>query len=178
MAQTAPAPSSVSKNVTMFKTEQFARPIYNGRPAGRRGPPVSIYHKAFAELKEALRDPSRVVDRAEQERVEHTARLFIAATDIYESDDDRYESVIGPLGELLGVAFIAKPNSGDRSFQLDAMVTTPVGSPLDEGVKAIIGCVEFKNELGIGGDCGVQNALGLRKHIARNEVCVPQFQLR
>ena len=76
MAKTAPAPSSVSKSVTKSKIEQVERPIYNGRPAGRRDPPVTIYHKAFAELKEALRDPTNVVDCAEQERVEHTDCLL------------------------------------------------------------------------------------------------------
>ena len=177
MAKAAPHPSSVSKRANTFRTEQLERPIYNGRPATRRGPPVAIYHKAFAELKEALRDPTMVVDKAEGDRVEHTAKLFLAATDIYENEEKRSKPVIEHLEELLGVTFIARPKAKDRSFEPDAIVVAPVGNATDEGEKAIIGCVEFKNELGVGGDCGIQNALGLRKYLAQNEVRVPQFRL-
>ena len=177
MAKAAPHPSSVSKRANTFRTEQLERPIYNGRPADRRGPPLAIYHKAFAELKEALRDPTMVVDKAEEERVKHTAKLFLAATDIYDNKDERSESVIEHLQKLLDVTFIARPKAKDRSFEPDAIVFAPVGNATDRGEKAIIGCIEFKNELGVGGDCGIQNALGLRKYLAQDEVRVPQFRL-
>ena len=178
MAKAAPHPSSVSKRANAFRTEQLERPIYNGRPADRRGPPVAIYHKAFAELKEALRDPTMVVDKAEEERVKHTAKLFLAATDIYDNKNERSESVIGHLEKLLDVTFIARPKAKDRWFEPDdTVVVAPVGNATDGGEKAIIGCVEFMNELGFGGDCGIQNALGLRKYLAQDEVRVLHFRL-
>ncbi|KAH9162832.1 hypothetical protein EDB89DRAFT_2234529 [Lactarius sanguifluus] len=178
-ANKAPPPSSVSKNVKIFKAEQVKRPIYNGRPAGRRGPPVTIYHKAFAELKDALRDLTKVVDKAEEQRVDDTAKLFIAATDIYETEAERCKAVIPLLERLLDIAFIEKPKLG-KDFEPDAIVTQAIKDVTYGAMTAVIGYVEFKNEFGIGGDGGVQNALGLRKHLAlegykeiRNACCCP-----
>ncbi|KAF8718442.1 hypothetical protein AX14_011836 [Amanita brunnescens Koide BX004] len=143
MAKVAPAPSSVSK---ISKGEQDEHPIYNGRPAGRRGPPVTIYHAAFAELRDTLRDPYSVQDKNEN-RVEDTAKLFLVATEIYETEEERCRAVIPHLKNVLG-------------FTLAKSLKTKDG---------VICYIEFKNELGISGDGGVQAALALRKHLVKKD---------
>ncbi|KAF5386995.1 hypothetical protein D9615_001578 [Tricholomella constricta] len=171
MAKTAPSPSSISKSPKLFKAEQADRPIYNGRPAGRRGPPVAIYHTAFAELKDALRDVTKVVDNAEDQRVDDTAKLSLVATDIYNLEDERSKAIIPYLKNLLGIDLIekAKVKNGKKEFESDAIATEAIEDVTYGEKEAIIGHVEFKNEFGIGGDGGVQNVLGLRKHLAQEE---------
>lgn len=53
-ADAAAAPSNVSNDPPLFKSQQEKYPVYNGRPANRRGPPIAIYHTAFAQLKDAF----------------------------------------------------------------------------------------------------------------------------
>ncbi|KAH9027874.1 hypothetical protein EDB85DRAFT_1972594 [Lactarius pseudohatsudake] len=168
MAKTAPAPSSVARNPRLFNDEQAQRPIYNGRPADKRGPPITIYHKAFAELKDTLRDITKVVDRAEENRVNDTAQLFTAATDIYDTKDERRNAVIRHLKNLLDITLIEKPGV-EKDFGSGAIAAEAIKDVTYGRKEAIIGYVEIKNEYGAGGDCNVQNALGLRKHLAREE---------
>ena len=85
----------------MLKIEQDQRPIYNGRPAGRTGPPITIYHQSFAKLKAALRDPTTVVDEARENRLRNTAKLHRAAMEIYDSEEERCKEVIPHLERLL-----------------------------------------------------------------------------
>ena len=58
----AAAPSSGSNSAALFRSQQEQYLVYNGRPANRRGPPLAIYHTAFAQLKDALQDLNNVVD--------------------------------------------------------------------------------------------------------------------
>lgn len=180
MARTAPSPSSISKDANKFKIEQDKRPIYNGRPAVRRGPPVTIYHTAFAKLKDALGDLTRVVDKDEVGRVDDTAKLFLAATNIYPDEDQRSKAIIPHLKNLLGIDIIEKPKVGNgrKDSEPDAIATGAIQDASFGKKIAVIGYVEFKNEFGIGGDCGVQNALGLRKYLAQEKVYVPLLRLR
>lgn len=174
MAIDAPTPSSVSRDPRLFNVEQAERPIYNWRPSGRKGPPVTIYHEAFAKLKSALRDLTKVVDGAEDKRLVNTAKLHLAATDIYDTEEERCNEVIPLLNRLLDIDLVEK-----RTVKIGNMMFTPdaIAEEAIDGAetKAVIAFVQFKN--GFGGDCGVQTALGLRKYLARDEVCVPQFHL-
>ncbi|KAH8977312.1 hypothetical protein EDB92DRAFT_1918082 [Lactarius akahatsu] len=123
-ANKAPPPSSVSKNVKTFKAEQAKHPIYNGRPAGRRGPPVTIYHKAFAELKDALRDLTK-------------------------TEAERCKAVIPLLERLLDITLIEKPKLA-KDFEPDAVVTQAIKDVTYGEMVAVIGYVEFNNEFGSG----------------------------
>ncbi|KAH9051961.1 hypothetical protein EDB87DRAFT_1660664 [Lactarius vividus] len=163
----------------MFKTEQAERPIYNGRPPGRSGPPVTIYHEAFAKLKDALEDSRRMVDRVGKQQVDDTAKLFIAATNIYATESDRCKAVIPLLVKLLDIPLEEKPKV-TKDFEPDAIATKVIEDETYGKKEAVICYVEFKNEFGIGEDCGVQNALELRKYLAlkkykeiRNACCCP-----
>ncbi|KAI9433727.1 hypothetical protein H4582DRAFT_2112768 [Lactarius indigo] len=149
----------------MFRAEQAERPIYSGRPAGRRGPPVTIYHEAFAKLKDALEDSQRTVNRVGKEQVDDMAKLFIASTNIYETESERCKAVIPLLVKLLDITLAEKPKLA-KDFEPDAIATLKK--------EAVICYIEVKNEFGIGGDCGVQNALGLVQYKEiRNASCCP-----
>ena len=165
----APAPSCVAHNPKMLKAEQDQRPIYNGRPAGRTGPPITVYHQSFAKLKAALRDPTTVVDEARENRLRNTVKLHGAATNIYDSEDERCKEVIPHLERLLNIDLIRK-----RTVHIDKRAVTPdaIAEEAVDGAetKAVIALVEFKNEFG-GGDCGLQTALRLRKYLALDAVC-------
>jgi hypothetical protein len=102
-ADAAAAPSSVSNDPALFKSQQEKYPVYNGRPANRRGPPIAIYHTAFAPIKDALQDLNKVVDPLEVRRVDDTAKLFLASTKIYKTENDRTENIYPYLCNLLGI---------------------------------------------------------------------------
>ncbi|KAH9059724.1 hypothetical protein EDB87DRAFT_1778782 [Lactarius vividus] len=152
MANNAPSPSSVARH-----------PV--------EGPPVTIYHKAFAELKDALQDLTKVVDRAEEKRVDDAARLFTAAADIYETEAERFDAIIPHLENLLGIALVTKPRFGSskKDFELDAIAVQAINDETYGRKEAIIGHVEFENDCGVRGDCEIRNALSLRKHLAQEE---------
>ena len=46
--------TAISNDPPLFKSQQEKYPVYNGQPANRRGPPIAIYHTAFAQLKDAF----------------------------------------------------------------------------------------------------------------------------
>ena len=150
----------------MLKIEQDQRPIYNGRPSGRTGPPITIYHQSFAKLKAALHDPTTVVDEARENRLRNTAKLHGAATDIYESEEERCKEVIPHLERLLDINLIQK-----RTVQIDNRAAIAEEAVDGAETKAVIALVEFKNEFDGGGDCGLQTALRLRKYLALHAVC-------
>lgn len=175
MAINAAAPSAVSRDAKLWNIEQIKHPIYNRRPAGRRGPSVTIYQHAFAELRDVLRDPTKVVDRARRTRLRNTSKLHLAATNIYDSEEARCREVIPHLERLLDIDIVEK-----HKFQIGRSTVTPdaIAEEAIDGAdtKAVIAFFEFKNESG-GGDCEVQNALGLRKYLAQDRVRVPEFHL-
>lgn len=177
MAKDAPAPSSVSNSAKKFKHEQEIRPIYNGRPWNRRGPPISIYHPAFAKLKDAL-EPSNldnVVDGQESQRVDYTAKLCLAATGIFEEEGSRTNDIFPHIQRLLGVDIqsnVAIRGGNRRTAEGDGVVEEDIEDRRFGAKKGIPAYVEAKNELGLSGQCGVQNALTLRKHLAQQQVCV------
>ena len=168
MARAGPAPSSVSGDPKRFRSEQHNRPIYIGRPAEKRGPPISIYHEAFAQLKDTLRDVMKVLDREEERRVDDTAKLFLKATDIYETEQARVDAMKPLLKSVLDLKDIDKIK-GSRlemvkgsGFEADGIVKERILDGGDDEIHGVTGCFEYKNELG-GGDATVQGALTLRK---------------
>ena len=71
-------------SVEKYQSEQDKRPIYNGRPFHRGGPPVAIYNQSLAQLKHDLVDLSKVVELP-ADYVCATAKLFFSANLIYSS---------------------------------------------------------------------------------------------
>lgn len=180
-AQEALAPSSVAGNVNKYKSEQQDRPIYNGRPDKRLGPPIVIYNESLAQLKHDLSDLSRVVDPPAN-YVDATAKLFRAATPIYATEHERGEAMFHHLNPLLGVKLeryvqVPEENSNRKSAEGDALVRETIKDEMFGEKKAVLVYIELKNELGMRGDGGLQAALSLRKHIAQKGVKLSMLTL-
>ncbi|KAI0291519.1 hypothetical protein B0F90DRAFT_1956242 [Multifurca ochricompacta] len=182
-ANAAAAPSSVSNTPAIFKSEQQKHPIYDGRPANRRGPPITIYHTAFAQLKDSLQDLNKVVDPQEVKRVGDTAKLILASTEIYRTEKERATMVYPYIRSLLGVKLresVATTTGGKIKAESDALVEQDLDDKTFGEKVATVGHLELKNELGVAGQCAVQNTLGLRKLLTndkykdiRNTTCCP-----
>jgi hypothetical protein len=152
----------------LLQAEQGVRPIYNWRAAGRRGPPVTIYHKVLAELKNSLQDLTKVVDGAEDERLKNTVKLCLAAINIYDTEEARYKAIVPLLESLLGIDLIEKGTViNNEKIAAHAIAEEAIERT---GMKAVIAYFKFKSESG--GDFGMQHALGLRSYLARDVVRV------
>ncbi|EKM75087.1 hypothetical protein AGABI1DRAFT_132540 [Agaricus bisporus var. burnettii JB137-S8] len=179
-AKDASAPSSVSNSATVFLREQIAHPIYNGRPITKHGPPLSIYHEAFANIQAAVHNLNAVVDGGEETRVDNTAKLCLAATDIYKDEAARLQAVHPLIENVLGTEIernVKSLRKGRQATEADGLVSERVRGSEEKG---IVCHVEWKNELGLSGQCGLQNALALRKRLIeseydqiRDETCCP-----
>lgn len=141
-----------------MKAEQENHPIYNGRPFGLTGSPITIYNEAFATVKETLRNIS--VLSYDPKTVATVARLFSFSSEIYTIEADRAAAVFPVLNELLGVTL-------EHEFQ-DA--TNRSSAVAREGLGYVL-YVDVKVELGIGGSGDLQGPLTLRKLNADANVC-------
>lgn len=154
----------------MFKSEQDKRPVYNGRPANLKGPPLSIYHPAFAEIGDSLQNLDSLVDPQEQQRVGNIAKLCQAAANIYTTEAERLHAVYPFLQILLGVSITAnvdRTKDGRKTTEIDGVVEQDIAN---SGKKGIAGHFEVKNELGVSGQSAVQNTLSLRKRLIQPQV--------
>ena len=173
-ARDASAPSSVAASVGKYKFEQSKRPIYNGRPVHRRGPPVVVYNESLAQLKHDLSDLSNVAE-PHANFVGAAAKFFNTATPIYDSERDRGDTIFSHLNRLLGADLdlsvqVPDVKSKRKSAEGDAAVQEPIKDETFGKKKAVVAYIELKNELGQHGDSGLQAALSLRKHIAQKAV--------
>ncbi|KAI0295433.1 hypothetical protein B0F90DRAFT_1670097 [Multifurca ochricompacta] len=171
-ANAAAAPSSVSNSLAIFKSEQEKRPIYEGHLANRRGPPIAIYHTAFAQLKDSLQDLNKVVDPQELKRVDDTAKLILASTQIYRTEKEHATMVFSYLRSLLGIKLrenVTTTTGGENRAESDALVEQDLHDKTFGEKVATVGHLELKNELGVTGQCAVQNTLGLRKLLTNDK---------
>ncbi|KAI9434081.1 hypothetical protein H4582DRAFT_2184736 [Lactarius indigo] len=153
--------------------------------------PMMINHSNSNSLAEILRkinfdDKDAIEKLRSHEQVVNlglsdgqTLLVQLPVTNIYETESGRCKAVIPLLEKLLDIPLTANPRSG-KDFEPDAIATETIMDATYGEQEAVICHVEFKNEFGIGGDCGVQNALGLCKHLAleeykeiRNASCCP-----
>ena len=173
-AQAAPPPSSVTRSVGIYKEEQVKHPIYNGRPTELHGPPVEIYDETLAKLKHDLSDLSNAPEPS-ADYIVQTANLFHASAPIYNSEPQRTKAVYELLRWLLAADIqLSIKASEDTSNRLTtegdgAICETLVDVTYGEKT-AVVAYLEFKNELGLGGEAGLQAALSLRKHLCQKNV--------
>jgi hypothetical protein len=175
-ANAAASPSSVSNSPAKFKSEQEKYPINNGRPANHSGPPITIYHTAFAQLKDSLQDLNKVVDPHELKRIDDTAKLILASTEIYQMEKECARNVYPHIRSLLGVNLrenVASTTVGKKTAKSNALVEQDLDDKKFGDKVAIVGYTELKNELRVAGQCAVQNLLGLRKLLTNDKVRRP-----
>lgn len=63
-----------------------------------------------------------------------------------------------------------KVDSNQKATRADALFRVALEDEMFSKKEAIVVYLELKNELGSSGDCGLQAALSLRKHLAQNSV--------
>ncbi|KAF9496897.1 hypothetical protein BDN71DRAFT_1388502 [Pleurotus eryngii] len=162
-ARVADAPSTIATSVSKFQNEQEKRPTYNGRPSTRIGPPITIYNRAFAIIRDRLKNLSK--EHLTPDLVLDTSQLFDAAAVIYDEENKREDAIYPILERLLGVTFDRKVRA---SYGSGTAAESDAASAfeLEDGSKVIIAHAELMNELGLAGQSGVQGSLTLRKHIA------------
>jgi hypothetical protein len=179
MANAASPPSIIFTVMKNYEREQEYHPVYNGRPGNRRGPPIAIYHPVFAELKDMLRNPTKVVDQRESQRVNDTAKLMLASTAVYDSEKERGGAIYDYLKALLAIDTLeesveTRDDHGMIVAEVDFMFQQAIEDKAFES-KAPVIFGELKNELGMSGPCGLENALTLRKHLAAKKVVIYDF---
>ncbi|TFK23837.1 hypothetical protein FA15DRAFT_705124 [Coprinopsis marcescibilis] len=150
----AKPPSHVSNIVASMQTEQRDHPIYNDRPNGLAGPPLSIHEPIFAAIHEKLRNLDSVDG---DDLLELVAKLVETANKTYGTECAYREGTVGVLGDVLGVQFteFSASGTGPRgTTESDAVALSPLSTTSTQAGKL---------ELGIGSDGQLQNALSQRK---------------
>ena len=69
---------------------------------------------------------------------------------------------------------VTTTTEGKKKAESDGLVEQDLDDKTFGDTVAIVGHLEAKNELGVAGQCGVQNVLGLRKFITHDNVSGPQ----
>ncbi|KAL4250080.1 Protein kinase domain-containing protein [Pleurotus pulmonarius] len=165
-ARLADSPSTIANSVSKFQDEQKRHPTYNGRPNSRIGPPITIYNRTFAIIRDRLKDLSK--EALVPDLVVDTSQLFDAVAVIYDNGDEREDATYPILEILLGVTFDRKFKASYGSGMAAESDAASIFE-LEDGSKAIIAHAEHANELGLAGQSGVQGLLTLRKHLASTD---------
>ncbi|KAI0055196.1 hypothetical protein BV25DRAFT_1843129 [Artomyces pyxidatus] len=158
-AKDTAAPSSISRDASTFQAEQERRPIFNGRPAQRCGPSVTLYHPAFAAFVEAMDALDAIAPSEEELRL--SGRLLSASSQILSSESARIQSTKGPIQELLAVPLFKRPLTDDQR-EADAYASQPLTTP---GEEALVAYIEWTPELGQSGDPGLKISALYRDHV-------------
>ncbi|KAF8130575.1 hypothetical protein EV363DRAFT_1332352 [Boletus edulis] len=152
-------------------SEYMAYPdfIYNGRPAGCMGPPITIYEEVFADIADDLAHLEDLPD-SNQDILDEIGDFANQSLETYSSTFERESTLYHLIETLLGVEMI---RNEDYSTFTDVK-RHAVAKERD----AIYLHVECKNELGMGGM--ERGALTMLRYIAnpkyapiRNTTCCP-----
>lgn len=162
LATSALAPSIAALPNEMRKA-QAGQPLYNGRPDNLRGPPIAIYHKVFAELREDLANLNAIHVSADELKTTH--ELFALSAAFYGLEKERVKETKSQWERLLGET-ISAHELDDGSARADGSVMVEV----ELGLRALLAVFEWKLELGSVGDAGYQGACTFRKFVSQNTV--------
>ncbi|KAK2459364.1 hypothetical protein APHAL10511_008622, partial [Amanita phalloides] len=97
-----------------------------------------------------------------------TTKLSLASTPIYKTEKERTSNVYPYICSLLGIQLrenVAMTTDGKKKVESDGLVEQDLDDKTFGEKVAIVGHVEAKNELGVAGQSGVQNMLGLRSSL-------------
>ncbi|KAH9847048.1 hypothetical protein C2E23DRAFT_863651 [Lenzites betulinus] len=160
ITSSAPSPSAMAADSQAFADAQNKHFLYDGRSA--TGPPVTIYHPAFARLKEDLNGIDRIVLRNDLrvDLLSLTYKLCVASLKIYEKESAFVQAAVPLLRQILDANFSLgfKIHDSSQSFiaEFDAAARISLQDAGEDDPVAIYACVDFKKDLGKGGAGGVQ----------------------
>ncbi|KAK7689849.1 hypothetical protein QCA50_006488 [Cerrena zonata] len=159
----ASSPSFVANSPSTYAKEQVAYPIFNGQPANRQGPPVTLFSPVLATLNDRLEQihNSTPVSPPSATLLKDTTTLFEAATRIYDNKNQCLEAMREPLQRVLDLKLTEQAAAGDHTTLTDGAIKIV----LDSGLSALIGYLKCSPETGVGGDPGLQASLSFRKHV-------------
>ncbi|OSD01532.1 hypothetical protein PYCCODRAFT_1478282 [Trametes coccinea BRFM310] len=100
-------PLTIARSVKEFEADCRRYALYNGRPGDRSATPVTIYHSAFARLRESLNHLDAVDVRSDFafNYEDETRQLFGAACEIFDDEVLRMQAMLPLIDNLLGVEF-------------------------------------------------------------------------
>jgi hypothetical protein len=75
----------------------------DGRPEGRPGLPVGLYHPVFTQFQASLDNPSVHIS---SEELTHVAQLMVISTQVYTNEKSRFAALKPWLDKLLRSEFI------------------------------------------------------------------------
>jgi hypothetical protein len=150
----APASSSSAK-LGLLKNESI------GRPEGRPGLPVGLYHPVFTQFKASLEDTSTNVSSRELALVD---QLLTASAKVYPNEKSRFHALKPSLDALLHSEFMTVEVTDAKA---DGVITTSV----PRRPVAYRAVWELKNEIGCGGsDPATQASYSYRKYWVSKDV--------
>ncbi|CDO71503.1 hypothetical protein BN946_scf184910.g2 [Trametes cinnabarina] len=141
-----------------------------------RLPPVTIYHSAFARLRESLNNLDTVDVRNDLSfnYLDETGQLFGTACEIFGNEVQRMDAMLPAIESLLAVEFELGEDLKDTDpssdlCQIYGHTKVPLLAQSGERRAAISACINFKNELGVGGLADVQLAALYQHAVSRDE---------
>lgn len=140
-------------------------PIFYGRPWGKHGIQNAIYHPALAHLHHAIRNLETLYPNPET-AVLRESRSFVMSMDLYGSEYDRSKAIFieFPFDEGGEWTRTAKPTRVSAIWRAG-------GEP---GIPYML--MQFKNEVGIGGDPVLQSLVTYLKEIGTQTVCALSYE--
>ncbi|KAI0290182.1 hypothetical protein B0F90DRAFT_1942899 [Multifurca ochricompacta] len=104
--------------------------------------------------------------------MDDTAKLILASTQIYQTEKERATMVYPYICSILGIKLcesVTTTTGGENKAESDALVEQDLDDKTFGEKVATVGHLELKNELGVAGQCAVQNTLGLRKLLTNDK---------
>ncbi|KAL7277910.1 hypothetical protein ACG7TL_008860 [Trametes sanguinea] len=168
----SPPPSRLASSITEFKKEQEKYVLYNGRPMDHSAAPVTIYHPAFARLRERLRQITKgeSLDDRYRNSAAQIGQVFDVACKIYDSERFREDAIMSRLGKILNVTWDLRKDISSRRRvpQADGIARLELDYEVYERWP-VYACAELKNELGLNGICEIQVAATYEKAVVQQE---------
>jgi len=153
LANKRESPSAGSKHSALRITQNESRKdaVYNSRPYNLTGPPVQIYHPAFATF---IRENSRSIPVGElTEELKQATKLIHVSLEFFKEESDRKAKLntLKTFGDLVSPEVNIEP----RTIPPDGITTIFCPSAEQE---ATIRIVELKNDIGEGGSDPIMQA--------------------
>ena len=165
IAQDKPAPSTAADAMNLLHTQQ-KDPIFITRPHSTRGPPITIYHSAFADFRRNLKTGRDLEIPPEYYKI--VSAFLVTSCALYASERERRNALLPFLKELCGQTIT--PGQFEDGYSSNGISATKV-SLESMGTMALLLLLELKNEIGTGRcDPSTQASFSFTRWWATNDV--------
>ena len=165
IAQDKPTPS-LAANISSLLHTQEKNPIFMTRPHSTHGPPITIYHSAFADFHRNLRTRRDLDIPSEYYRA--VSSFLVASCALYPSKRARQNALLPFLKFLCGHTIGSGQLSDGSSSDGISITKVKLGSV---ETMALLLLLELKNEIGTGGcDPSTQASFSFTRWWALNDV--------